>query len=40
MPVLDKKSVGEDYDDEHHSRLVDRQHKKTMMVHQCLHLFP
>ena len=28
MPVLDRKQpVGEDYDDEHHSRLVDRQHK-------------
>ena len=27
MPVLDRKPVGEDYDDEHHSRLVDRQHK-------------
>ena len=27
MPVLDKKPVGEDYDDENHSRLVDRQHK-------------
>ena len=27
MPVLDRKPVGEDYDDEHYSRLVDRQHK-------------
>ena len=27
MPVLDRKSVGKDNDDEHHSRLVDRQHK-------------
>ena len=27
MPVLDRKPVGEDYDDMHHSRLVDRQHK-------------
>ena len=27
MPVLDRKPVGQDYDDEHHSRLVDRQHK-------------
>ena len=27
MPVLDRKPVGEDYDEEHHSRLVDRQHK-------------
>ena len=27
MPVLDGKPLGEDYDDEHHSSLVDRQHK-------------
>ena len=27
MPVLDRKSVGQDYEDEHHSRLIDRQHK-------------
>ena len=27
MHVLDRKPVGEDYDDEHYSRLVDRQHK-------------
>ena len=28
MPVLDRKPVDEDYGDEHHSSLVDRQHKK------------
>ena len=27
MPILDRKPVGEDYEDQHHSRLVDRQHK-------------
>ena len=27
MLVLDRKPVGKDYDDEHHSRLVDRQYK-------------
>ena len=27
MYVLDGKAVGEDYDDKHHSRLVDRQQK-------------
>ena len=29
MSVLDRKLVGKDYDDKHHSRLVDRQHKKN-----------
>ena len=29
MPVLDRKPVGEDYDDEHNSRLVDRQHRNN-----------
>ena len=29
MPVLDRKPVGEDYDDEHHSKLLDRQHKNN-----------
>ena len=28
MPVLDRKPVSEDYDDEHHSKL-DRQHKNN-----------
>ena len=27
MPVLDQKPIGEDYDDKHHSRLLERQHK-------------
>ena len=27
MPVLDQKPISEDYDDEHHSRLLERQHK-------------
>ena len=27
MPVLDWKPIGKDYDDEHHSRLLERQHK-------------
>ena len=26
MPVLDWKPIGEDYDDEHHGKLIDRQH--------------
>ena len=30
MPVLDRKPVGKDYDDKHHSRLVDRQHQKDI----------
>ena len=29
MPVLDQKPVGVDYDDEHHSKLLDRQHKNN-----------
>ena len=29
MPVLDRKPVGKEYDDEHHSRLVDMQHKSN-----------
>ena len=29
MPVLDRKPLGRDYDDEHHSRLIDRQHKNN-----------
>ena len=29
MPVLEWKPVGEDYDDEHHSKLLDRQHKNN-----------
>ena len=29
MSVLDRKLVGKDYDDEHHSRIVDRQHKNN-----------
>ena len=27
IPVLDRKPVGKEYDEEHHSSLVDRQHK-------------
>ena len=29
MPVLDQKPVGEDYDDKHHSKLLDKQHKNN-----------
>ena len=29
MPVLDQKPIGKDYDDEHHSKLLDRQHKNN-----------
>ena len=29
MPVLDWKSNGEDHDDEHHGKLIDRQHKNN-----------
>ena len=29
MPVLDRKPIGEDYDDEQHSRLIDRQHRNN-----------
>ena len=29
MPVLDWKPIGKDYDDEHHSKLLDRQHKNN-----------
>ena len=42
MPVIDRKPIGGDNDDDHHSKLVYRQHKmtQTMMLHQSLHLFP
>ena len=29
MPVLDRKPVGRDNEDEHHMRLIDRQHKNN-----------
>ena len=29
MPVLDHKPISEDNDDEHHSKLIDRQHKNN-----------
>ena len=29
MPVLDRKPIGRDNDDEHHSRLIDRQYKNN-----------
>ena len=29
MPVLDWKPIGKDYYDEHHSRLLERQHKNN-----------
>ena len=29
MPVLDQKPIGKDYDDKHHSRLLERQHKNN-----------
>ena len=40
MPVVDHKPIGQDYDDEHHHKLVDRQQKMTMMLHQFLNLSP
>ena len=40
MPVLDRKPVGEDYDDEHHSRLVDRQHKNDNDASPMLTFIP
>ena len=27
MPVIDRKAIGRDNDDEHHSKLIHRQHK-------------
>ena len=29
MPVLDHKPIGKDYDDVHHGKLIDRQHKNN-----------
>ena len=29
MPVLDRKPIGTDYDNEHHNKLIDRQHKNN-----------
>ena len=29
MPVLDWKPIGKDYDDDHHSRLLERWHKNN-----------
>ena len=40
MPVVDCKPIGQDYDDKHHHKLVDRQQKMTMMLHQFLNLSP
>ena len=42
MPVIDRKPISRDNDDEHHNKLIHRQHKiaQTMMLHQSLHLFP
>ena len=40
MPVLDRKPVGEDYDDEHHSRLVDKQHKNDNDALQMFAFIP
>ena len=41
MPVIDRKPIGGVNDDEHHSKLVHRQHIiDTVMLHQSLHLFP
>ena len=37
MPVLDCKPIRQDYDDDHHNKLVD---KITMTLHQYLHVFP
>ena len=39
MPVIDRKPIGGDNDDEHHSKIIHRQ-TQTMMLHQSLHLFP
>ena len=40
MPVLDRKPVGEDYDDEHHKRLVDRQHKNDNVTSPVFAFIP
>ena len=37
MPVVDHKPIGQDCDDEHYHKLVDRQQKITMVLHQFLH---
>ena len=35
MPVLDHKPIGQNLDDDHYGKLMDRQHKMTMIPHQC-----
>ena len=35
MPVLHCKPIGQDHDDDHYGKLMDRQHKMTMIPHQC-----
>ena len=40
MPVLDRKPFGKDYDDEHHSRLVDRQHRNNNDASPIFASFP
>ena len=41
MPVIDRKPVTADNDDEHHIKLMHRQSKtQTMMLHKSLHLSP
>ena len=40
MPIVNCKPIGQDYDDEHHHKLVDRQQKMTMMLHQFSNLSP
>ena len=40
MPVLDRKLIGGDYDDEHHSRLIDRQHKNDNDVSPIFESIP
>ena len=40
MPVLDWKAIGKDYDDEHHSRLLERQHKNNNDTSQIFASIP
>ena len=35
MPVLDHKPIGQDHDDEHYGKLMDKQHKNDNDTHQC-----
>ena len=40
MPVVDHKPTRQDYDDGHHHKLVDRQQRMTVILHQFFNLSP